>query len=351
MVVIDRLTKFSHFIPCVEAISSREVADLFVRQIFRIHGVPRDITSDRDTRFISAFWTEFTKLLGIKRNLSTSYQPQTDGQVERTNQTLEVYLRALCSDTPTEWSNVLPYAEFAYNNSLQSAIKMSPFRATYGFDPPFGLPSNTSSKTPQAEQFVIHMANLHNLCKKHMELAQVTAKKIYDRSHRSAPDLQPGDFVFIRNTHMGVKAPSGKLAPKRIGPFRVSEQISNLAYRIQLPKNFRIHDVFHVSKLTPTEEIPEVERQQEVSTPLQPLIPTSPKIDKILNQRGTGSEIEYLVHYENTHPDENTWVKFDEAYQNNHILVRQHVQNRESKNRDDFLLGEEDSVRVTPVKM
>jgi hypothetical protein len=131
-VIIDRLTKVSHFIPVKTTFGGATLARIYLKEIVRLHGIPRKIVSDRGTQFTSKFWTSLQKAMGTKLDFSTAYHPQTDGQTERVNKVLEDLLRACVLAFDRSWESSLPYAEFSYNNSYQASIKMSPFEALYG---------------------------------------------------------------------------------------------------------------------------------------------------------------------------------------------------------------------------
>jgi transposase InsO family protein len=131
-VIVDRLTKIPHFLPVKTTYSSAKLAELYMERIVCLHGVPKKIVSDRGTQFTSHFWHKVHSALGTKLNFSSAYQPQTDGQTERTNQILEDMLRACALQYGTSWDKSLPYAEFSYNNGHQKSLKMAPFKALYG---------------------------------------------------------------------------------------------------------------------------------------------------------------------------------------------------------------------------
>lgn len=133
-VVVDRLTKYSHFIALSHPISASSLAQIFIEEIYRLHGLPSYI--DRGSIFTSSFWRELMQQLGVQQQLSTAYHPQTDGQSERVNQCLENYLRCICGQFPKNWSTRVLLAEWWYNSSYHSIIKRSPFEALYGFAPP-----------------------------------------------------------------------------------------------------------------------------------------------------------------------------------------------------------------------
>jgi hypothetical protein len=131
-VVVDRLTKSSHFIPVKTNYSSAVLAELYMSRIVCLHGVPKKVVSDRGMQFTSHFWQKLHGALGTHLNFNSAYHPQTDGQTERTNQILEDMLRAYVLQDQSGWDKRLPYAEFSYNNSYQASLKMSPFQALYG---------------------------------------------------------------------------------------------------------------------------------------------------------------------------------------------------------------------------
>jgi len=135
-VIIDRFTKMAHFIPLSQDVkTAADLAKGFAREVWRLHGLPTDIVSDRDSRFTSGVWQAFLSLLGIRPRMSTAFHPQTDGQTERLNQTIESYLRAFVGQEQDDWVRLLPMAEFAYNNSVTTGNGISPFYANYGFHP------------------------------------------------------------------------------------------------------------------------------------------------------------------------------------------------------------------------
>ena len=140
-VIVDRFSKMAHFIPLPTVNKTEDMAKIFLNQIWKLHGLPDDIVSDRDSKFISHFWQSLMDLLSVKLNLSTAFHPQTDGQTERVNQTLEAYMRNYCSYQQDDWSDLLPLAEYAYNSAISEATKSSPFCANYDFEPRTNWPN------------------------------------------------------------------------------------------------------------------------------------------------------------------------------------------------------------------
>jgi hypothetical protein len=131
-VFVDKLTKLVHSVACKEEVSAKEFAELYVDHVFRLHGLSREFITDRDTRFMSAFWQEVTVLLGTKTVMSSSFHPQTDGQTERVNQTLETYLQHFVSVGLNDWDTLLSRAEFAHNAAVNETVRVAPFKLTYG---------------------------------------------------------------------------------------------------------------------------------------------------------------------------------------------------------------------------
>jgi len=134
-VIVDRFSKMAYFIPLKTEEHIKELALTFVKAIWRLHGLPESIVSDRDTRFTSKFWTSLMQLLQVRLNMLTAFLPECDGQTERVNQTLEQYLRSYCTYQQDDWVSLLPFAEYAYNTSTSESIKASPFEINYGFAP------------------------------------------------------------------------------------------------------------------------------------------------------------------------------------------------------------------------
>ncbi|PRP72842.1 retrotransposable element protein, partial [Planoprotostelium fungivorum] len=148
MVVVDRFTKMSHFIPCKNTITSEEAAWLYIDRVFRLHGIPEKIVSDRGTQFTAEFWTSFWKQMGTKHSMSTAYHPQSDGQTERVNSVLNQYLRVYCSYLQDDWVPLLATAEFAYNNSVHTSTGVTPFFANQRLHPNTGRGSRSVSDDP-----------------------------------------------------------------------------------------------------------------------------------------------------------------------------------------------------------
>lgn len=255
---VDRLTKMAHFVPCSTTITATALADIFLNTIFRHHGLPEVIISDRDPKFTSKFWASLFKTLGTRLNMSTARHPQTDGQSERTNRTLEEMLRAYVQPPRhDDWDKHLPALEFAHNDSVQASTGATPFFLNYGqhprsiLDVAYPSDSNQSSQAALDVHQVVRSAV--ETAQKNMQVAQDRQAKNHDRKRRDI-QFQVNDQVMLLSE--GIQPPSAsstaaKLQPKYYGPFPVKEVKSAVTYRLGLPGHFKIHDVFHVSKLRP----------------------------------------------------------------------------------------------------
>jgi len=251
-VVIDRFTKMAHFIALpTKGKTASNLARIFTREVWKYHGLPADIVSDRDSRFTSAVWKEFLRLSGIRSRMSTAFHPQTDGQTERLNQTIEAYLRSFVNYEQDDWVNLLPMAEFANNNSVTTATGLSPFYANYGFHPTAANPSATGPLNPASKVFAHWMRSVQEEVTKSLEATQEHTGRYADLHRKDPPLYRVGDLVMQNGKNIQTRRPSRKLDHKNHGPFQVEKIVSPLAAKLTLPRKWKIHDVFHVSLVEP----------------------------------------------------------------------------------------------------
>ncbi|KAH9780520.1 hypothetical protein KPL71_008110 [Citrus sinensis] len=229
-VVVDRFSKMAHFIPCHKMDDASNVADIFFREIVRLHGMPRTIVSDRDAKFLSYFWKILWAKLGTKLLFSTTCHPQTDGQTEVMNRTLSTLLRAIIKKNIKTWEDCLPLVQFAYNRFVHSATKYSPFEIVYGFNP---LTPLDLTPLPVSE---------------HVNLDGKKKAEIVKQIHEKAK------FNIERRTEQYAKQANkgkSKLLPRGDGPFQVLERINDNAYKLDLPGEYNVSATFNVSDLSP----------------------------------------------------------------------------------------------------
>ena len=271
MTVVDTLSKQAHFVPCKAAMNAEGTARLYCQEIFKHHGWPRVIISDRDTRFKDDFFRALCTQLQTRQQMSSAYHHETNGQAERMNRVLEETLRHFVSDKMDDWDDLLPAAEFAINNSHQQSIGTTPFYLCYGYHPSVPLDVGVSPH-PQASEFLHghqsamqaagrfhafaqqrlnadHISALVSEARDHMVAAR-NRQKQYADSHRVDLQFEQGDNVMLKTKNLNLLHwPSRKLFPLWVGPFEVAAKVNAVSYRLVMPTHWHIHDVFHVSLL------------------------------------------------------------------------------------------------------
>jgi len=204
-----------------------------------------------DSKFVGEFWESLCKKLGIKRKISTTYHPQTNGQTEQVNQVLEGYLQIFVNYDQNDWYHLLPRAEFAYNNSITNAHGMTPFFANYAYHPQTEWLKEREVQNLGATMYAHWMQMIHKNARETLERTKEAMGQYYNRTVKQQPDIKIGDLVMLYGKNIRTKRPSKKLAPKLYGPFKVLKQQGKLANKIEISDQWDIHPVFHVSLFEP----------------------------------------------------------------------------------------------------
>ena len=254
-VVVDRFSKMVHFIACKKTTDAVNVAQLFFRDVYRLHGLPSSIVSDRDTRFLSHFWRSLWKMVNTQLNFSSAYHPQTDGQTEVVNRSLGNLLRCLVGDHVKAWDQKLCQAEFAHNHAVNRSTGFSPFQVVYSAQPrgPLDLMSLpiSGSVPKKVQDFVEGLHEVHKAVHDNLVRANSKYKQDADQKRRHV-DFEVGDFVWAVLTKDRFSVGEyNKLSAKKIGPLEILDKINSNAYRLKLPSHIRCSDVFNVKHLLP----------------------------------------------------------------------------------------------------
>jgi len=258
MTVVDSVSKRAHFIPTHMIVTVEGAARLFLHQVWKLHGLPTCVVSDRRPQFVACFTRELYRLLGIKLASSMAWHSQTDGQTEHVNQELDQYLRLFVNERQNDWYNLLPLAEFQHNNHVHSATQHPPFLLDTGRLPCMGFESRQNpSSLETVNKFTERMRTEIEEAKSAICKAQDDMKRYYDRRRTLAPVFNPGDKVFLDTSDIRTTHPLQKLSHRRLGPFIVERRIGPMAYHLKLPHWMKqLHPVFNVVKLTPAPDDP-----------------------------------------------------------------------------------------------
>ena len=298
LTLVDTMSKMAHFIPTQTTVTAEGVVSLLADRLVRYHGLPAVLVSDRDPRFTAEVWDLMCKRFDIKRALSSSWHPESDGQTERVHRTIEQVLRAYIQSDENAWEDLLPAAELAYNCTVHNSTGLTPFEVMIGENPLRAAdldivdelsPTISPPMTKLFQQLVDRAAA-------HILEAQA-AQQYYANKHRRDVQFRVGDKVWLSTRYMQPRG-TAKFQPRFIGPFPVIARIGKAAYRLRLPPSMTQHPVFHVSLLQKDKPRPQDMGEAEGWDPLveqgngeDPVY----EVEHILDSRGKGDKEEFLV--------------------------------------------------------
>jgi Chromo (CHRromatin Organisation MOdifier) domain len=310
-------TKATVFIPCNKTIDTLNAAQLYTKHMFPYYGAPKKIISNRDPRFTTQLAKELCRLLDIKQNISTAYHPQTDGQSERSNQWLEQYIRIYTNYQQTDWTTWLPLAQYVHNSWTSSTTRKTLFDLLMGYTPRLHM-STSPSHIPEATSCHDCLLMAHTTALTAIRNAQQMLLKhaIRKKGQRHFHPFSIGQKVWLEGTNLKTSHPTKKFALKRYGPFTITDVISLVVYRLTLPLSWKIHNVFHVSLLTPYKEMEEhgpnfpepppelIEEQEEY------------EVEQVLASRlyGRWKKLQYLICWKGYSHAHDSWASVDDVH-------------------------------------
>ncbi|KAK8938871.1 hypothetical protein KSP39_PZI011490 [Platanthera zijinensis] len=314
LVVVDRLSKNAHFMAMAHPYTAEGVAQVFMDGVFRLHGLPASIVSDRGAVFVSDFWQALFRSMKVQLKLSSAYHPQTDGQTEVVNRCIESYLRCMCFDRPRGWAEWLPLAEWWYNTTFHSAIHMTPYEVVYGQEPVLHIPYLEGSvRVGEVDRSLAAREKVIGLLKQSLAHAQNRMKVLADKK-RQERHLEVGTWAYVRlqpyrQTSLRSHG-AQKLAQKYFGPFLVMAKVGEVAYKLQLPDTAKIHPTFHISQLKahrgdppPTAvALPEVVNEEG-----NLLVEPWTVLDRRIVPKNGRVATQLLIHWTNGSREEATW--------------------------------------------
>ena len=252
LTIVDRCTKMVILVPTTITVTAEDFAQLMTDHCFKIHGIPLDILSDRDPRFTGHFWATVSKIWNIHPSITTAYHPQSDGQTERVNRSVEQVLRAYALEFNIAWDKTLSMVEFAINNSKHASLLHTPFFLNTGRNPLTPLMAeiikDDKAKCARAFQFTLERQQVLDFAMQQIKIARDRYKSYADANRKDVV-FHKDDLVLLSTVNINKHSANRKLYPKFLGPFKISAVVNDTAYRLELPLTLNIHKVFHVSLL------------------------------------------------------------------------------------------------------
>ena len=297
-----------HFVATTEGTSAEGLARLFRDNVWKLHGFPESVVSDRGPQFAAELTKELNKMLGIQTKLSMAFHPQTDGQMERMNQELEQYLQFFIEHRQKDWPK-WSAAEFAINNKAHTATKVLPFMANYRKEMRMEGDIRKKGKVESATEFVEKMKKVHEEAEAALRKMQEEMKKYADKGRKEMEKWKKGDRILLSTKDLVFKErPSKKLTERYVGPYAIEEVVSSNAVKLRLPSSMRIHLVVNVSWIVRYKEqmkgqkkeegkLIEVERVEEW------------EVEKILNKKKIRGVVKYLIWWKGFTVEGDTWER------------------------------------------
>jgi len=309
LVVCDRLSKMMYFVATTERMSAEGLARLFRDNVWKLHGLPESVVSDRGPQFAAELTKELNRMLGIKTKLSTTFHLQTNGQTERMNQKLEQYLWFFIEHRQKDWLEWMAAAEFVINNKVHMATKVSPFMANYGREIRMGGDIRRKGKVEHATEFVERMKKVHEEVEAALKKTQEEMKKYADRNRKETEKWEKGDKVLLSTKDLVFKErPTKKLMKKYVGLYTIEEVVSSNAVKLRLPNSMRIHLVVNVSRIVYYKEQVKGQKKEE-EKPVEVEGVEEWEVEEILNKKKMRGVEKYLIRWKGFMAKGDTWER------------------------------------------
>ncbi len=320
--MIDWLTKMARFIPTHSSVTSKEIADLFLREVFQHHGLPSNIVSDHDPRFTAKFWKALQKALGVELLMSTAEHLQTDGQAEAAVKVVQKLLKLFVFQGQ-DWEELLLSLEFVYNTTVQSSTDQTPFYLNYGYHST-GVTRHEMIDNSHAEDKVRYLLHLQEAARDAINDAQQVQHRNVDKRRTDAALIKEGDWVLLKRK----ESEKRKLAPIADGPFQVTKVGTN-AVTLQFPPKSQAHPTVNISRV----QLYFGPRPQLITAPPDDDARHEYEVDRIMGYRKRNGKAYYYIHWKGYPADDDTWEPKENISEAT-LKVWEH-QNREKRRTDE----------------
>ena len=356
VVWVCKFSKLRHYTACKTAISAPQLARLFLSTVVRHHGMPERIISDRDPRFTAHFWRAFWSSMGSTLDMGAAYHPESDGQTENANKTLEIMLRSVIDFTQDDWDEHLSAAELAFNNSKNATTGFTPFYMVYGREArmPIDLalaPLTKAADNPTAAEATARWRAALQQASDNTAQQQKRQKQYADRARRDVR-FTVGDRVLLSTEHLkliGERKRTRKLTERYVGPYRVKRVVNANAYELELPASLKIHPVINISHLKEyrdgTQAFPD--RPVRLTRPEPAAIDDNGApawtVDRLLDhrnvKRGSRQIDQYLVEWEGYPISEATWEPIEHLTDSMELVTEFNQQRNVQLSRVEIVLA------------